>query len=254
MHEGVSDILVARARELDGVTRPVTVSFAIHAGLLVTLLLLPSAWFATKPAEKPMLISLGAGAVGPKPDGLTALSAKKVDVVAPPTARPEPIIPTAPKSTALTEPVKAPVKPPEQSKPNPPTQAAPANKPAVGAQITQGSAVAATTATSNVGVGLSSGGLGGAALDSNFCCPDWIKLMLERIKWNQSQGVAGDVEVQIVVERDGTISAINVTKRSNVAALDLDAQSAVSYARLPPLPDAYTPKRLNVTLQFKYTR
>ncbi len=88
MHEGVSDILVARAREFDGVSRPVTASFAVHLGLLLTLALLPSAWFASKAPEKLMVISLGAGAVGPDPNGLTALGGKKVDAVAPPTARP----------------------------------------------------------------------------------------------------------------------------------------------------------------------
>jgi outer membrane biosynthesis protein TonB len=253
MHEGVSDILVARARELDGVARPVSASFAVHVGIVLTLALLPSAWFARAAPEKPMMIDLGAGAVGPKPDGLTALSAKKVDAVAPPPTRPEPVLPTAPKSTALTEPVKAPVKPPEPPK-RPSTQSAPVTKPQTGAQVTQGTATAATTATNNIGVGLSSGGLGAAGLDSNFCCPDWARQMIERIKWQPNQGVAGDVEIQIVVERDGTISGWTLTKKSNVALLDLDAQRAVIYAKLPPLPPEYTPSRLNVTLQFKYIR
>lgn len=253
MHEGVSDILVARAREFDGVSRPITASFAVHATVLIALAVLPSAWFSAKPAEKPMIITLGAGAVGPDPNGLTGLGARRVEEVTPPKAR-EPIVPVAPpKSTALVEPIKAPAKtPPPPTKPVAATSA-PAAKPATGAKITQGTAVAATTAT-GLGVGLSSGGQGGTALDSNWCCPDWTNLMLTRINWNEHQGLTGTVIIQFVVEKDGKITNIQYQQRSGIASLDLDAQRALDYAQLPPLPAAYTGNRLTVTLTFPYNK
>jgi len=256
MHEGVSDILVARARELDGVSRQMTVSFAVHVGLLFTLALLPSAWFATTAPEKLMVISLGAGAVGPNPNGLTALGGKKVEEVAPPTARPEPITPTAPKSTTMTEPLKAPVKPQAPAKSSTPVpQTTPATKPTTGAAVTPGNAVAATTAT-GLGVGLSSGGQGGSSLDSNWCCPDWSTFLQTHVYWNEHLGVVGTVVVQFVVLRDGSIEggSVQVTKTSGVFLLDSDAKRAVLTAKLLPLPAAYEPNRLTITLTFPYTR
>lgn len=257
MHEGVSDILVARAREFDGVSRPISVSFAVHVGVLLTLALLPSAWLATKPAEKPMIISLGAGAVGPNPTGMTALGGKKVEEVAPPTNRPEPIAPTAPKSTAMTEPLKAPVKPAPATKNStpPPPQTMPTTKPATGAQVSQGNAVAATTAT-GLGIGLSTGGQGGSSLDSNWCCPDWSAFLQTHVFWNEHLGVVGTVVVQFVVLRDGSIEngSVQVMKTSGVFLLDSDAKRAVLTAKLLPLPPAYEPNRLTITLTFPYTR
>ena len=253
MHESVSDVLVARARELDGFGRPVTASFAVHVMLMATLALLPSAWFAVAAPEKPMMISLGAGATGPEKAGLTSLGGRKVDAVAPPKTRPEPIVPAQQKSTAMAEPTKAPVKPatpPKKEAAQTPT--APVTKPNVGAQVSQGNAVAATTAT-GLGVGLSTGGQGGMSLDSNFCCPDWVDIMRNRINWNEHIGAVGTVVITFVVERSGKIT-VKEMKKSGVAALDLDAQRALSYAQLPPLPAAYEPEKLTVTLTFPYIR
>lgn len=255
MHEGVSDILVARAREFDGVSRSISASFAVHVGILLTIAVLPSAWFASQAPDKPMIISLGAGAVGPNPNGLTALGGKKVEEVAPPAKRPDPIIPTAPKSTAMTEPLKAPVKPQAATKTPPVPQAPPATKPTTGAQISQGNAVAATTAT-GLGVGLSTGGQGGSVLDSSWCCPDWTNFLQQHVFWNPALGatVAGVVEVQFVVLRDGSIIDVRLTKSSGNPLLDIDAQRAVQTAKLLPLPGAYEPNRLTITLTFPYTR
>lgn len=257
MHEGVSDILVARARQLDGVSRPISVSFAVHIGLLATLALLPSAWFASKAPEKLMVISLGAGAIGPTPNGQTALAGQKVEQVAPTPPKPEPIVPTNPKSTAVVEPLKTAVKPPppKAATNTPPQQAqiTSTSKPTTGEQIKAGTAVAATT-SNGIGVGLSSGGLGGAALDTDFCCPDWITLMTNRIIWHQSQGIAGEVQIQFDVERDGSITNPVVKKRAGYSLLDTDAQRAVLLAKLPPLPPQYGPNRLTVTLTFPYIK
>lgn len=255
MHEGVSDILVARARELDGVSRPVTVSFVVHVVFIAALLVMPSAWFAAKNPDKLMLISLGAGATGPDASGLTALGGKKVEEVAPP-KRSEPITPTAPKSTAMTEPVKSVTKtPPPKSSSKPEPQTMPTSKPSTGAQITPGNAVAATT-TTGLGVGLSTGGQGGESLDSNWCCPDWTNVLRSSIAatWNEHVGVAGVTVVKFVVSRDGSIGDVTIEKSSGLALLDSNAKRAVVSARLPPLPSAYEPNRLTITLTFPYIK
>jgi protein TonB len=154
----------------------------------------------------------------------------------------------------MAEPLKAPVKPPSaKTTTTPPPQTVPTTKPSTGAAITPGNAVAATTAT-GLGVGLSSGGQGGTTLDSNFCCPDWVNLMRAGINWNANLGVAGEVVIRFVVHRDGSITNVDVVKGSGIAILDLDAQRALSYAHLPPLPAAYEPDRLTITLTFPYIR
>ena len=63
MHEAVSDILIERAREADGVSRMVLVSLFAHAALIATLVVMPASWRSTRvPADaKPMMISLSSG-------------------------------------------------------------------------------------------------------------------------------------------------------------------------------------------------
>ena len=216
--------------------------------------MVPSTWFASKAPEKLMVISLGAGAVGPDPTGLTAMGGKKVEEVAPPTKRPEPVLPTVAKSTAMTEPVKTPAKtPPPKNTTSPSPQTAAPPKPSTGAQITPGNAATATTAT-GLGVGLSTGGQGGSSLDSNWCCPDWTNQMRANIHWNENQGLTGEVVIEFVVDRSGKIISTQMKKQSGYPQLDLDAQRALSYAQLPPLPEAYVPNRLTITLTFPYIR
>lgn len=256
MHEGVSDILVARARELDDVRRPITASFVVHVVLVAVLLVLPSAWFATKPPEKPMVISLGAGATGPDRSGLTAMGGQKVDEVAPPTKRPEPITPIAPKSTAMAEPVKAPAKtPPQKSNAKTEPQTMPTTKKSVGEKVTPGNTVAATTA-SGLAVGLSTGGQGGESLDSSWCCPDWTNSLMSTIDatWNKNVGMIGVTVIRFVVLRDGSITGAQVLEPSGNLTLDNNALRAVISARLPPLPGAYEPARLTITLKFPYIK
>ena len=56
MHEAVSDILVERAREADGVSRMVLVSFLAHAILVAALVVMPSSWRSSSaPPVTPMM-------------------------------------------------------------------------------------------------------------------------------------------------------------------------------------------------------
>lgn len=257
MHEGVSDILVARARELDGVSRPITASFVIHVALIVTVALLPSAWWASAPTEKPMTITLGSGAIGPEPTGMTAMGGKKVEEVAPTPKRPEPIVPTTQKSTAMVEPLKTTPKPPAKPTAAPPAaQATPVAKPTTGAKVSDGNAVAATSA-SGLGAGLSSGGIGGVQSDADFCCKDYLSAMLAAVDtvWQPNQGGArGENAVEFTIEKSGAITNVKLARPSGNPLLDLASQRALAIARFPPIPDKYPGQRMIIVLTFPYNK
>ena len=122
--------------------------------------------------------------------------------------------------------------------------------------LQQGNAVAATTA-SGVGVGLSSGGLGGVPADSEFCCKDYIAEMTAAIQrvWQPNQGASGQNVVEFTIDRSGALSNIKVLTPSGNPNLDLASMRAMTIlGRLPPLPDQYTGQRLIIALTFGYTR
>jgi TonB family protein len=125
--------------------------------------------------------------------------------------------------------------------------------------VRQGSAVAETGARGQ-GFGLSTGGSpgSGAALDvADFCCPDYILQMIDRIRstWDQYASSPALVVVRFTIERDGTITAPAVEKSSGNQALDFAAQRAVVVAKqLPPLPAQFPNRTLTVHLNFDYQR
>ena len=129
--------------------------------------------------------------------------------------------------------------------------------PTRGPEPAAGSAVAETGARGQ-GFGLSScGGPGvGSTLDvANFCCPDYLVLMTERIKsaWNQNQGVTGQTVIKFTIQRDGRLTDSTIEKSSGSPALDLTALRAVVVAKqLPPLPAAFSNPTLTVHLNFAY--
>jgi TonB family protein len=108
--------------------------------------------------------------------------------------------------------------------------------------------------------GLSSGGGGGegATTDfANFCCPAYLVQVSALIKrnWQRNQGAAGSVTIKAVINRDGTITGIEVEKPSGQALLDQAAQRAlVQTNRLPALPREFTENRLTIHLIFDYQR
>ena len=108
-------------------------------------------------------------------------------------------------------------------------------------------------------LGVSGGGPGtGSTLDvGDFCCPDDILLMVERIRsaWNQNQGTPGQVLVKFTIQRNGSIAAPSVERSSGNSALDLAALRAVVGTRtLPPLPEQFPNPTLGVHLNFDYSR
>jgi TonB family protein len=131
--------------------------------------------------------------------------------------------------------------------------------PTRGTEKSPGSTVAETGARGQ-GFGLStSGGSGsGSRLDvADFCCPDYLVLMVEKIRgnWNARAEVAGETIVKYTILRDGTIKDPEVEKTSGYTALDINALRAVVGARqLTPLPAAFPNPSLTVHLNFQYTR
>ena len=71
------------------------------------------------------------------------------------------------------------------------------------------------TGAKGQGFGLSSGGTGGdggVRLDVDFCCPEYIGDMRDRIikNWNQNQRASGIVVMKYTIQRSGEITDIEV--------------------------------------------
>jgi TonB family protein len=260
MREAVSDILSERARVADGMSRMLGVSLAAHAALLTAFVLVPADWrSATARDEGPvMTISLG-GTSGPDSTGMTSISERPVQAVAPPDEKVEPNVPPAPKAPEMVEPERVakptPVKPVTK-----PVEKSPARKPTRGEEIKTGDAKAKTGGATIPfgGLAMGGGGTDGVRLDvQNFCCPDYLQTMVQRIRqsWNPKQGASGQVGVKFTIRRDGMLTQVEVEEPSGQAMLDLESRRAVLMTRqLPPLPGEFTPPHLTVHMTFNYRR
>jgi bla regulator protein BlaR1 len=118
---------------------------------------------------------------------------------------------------------------------------------------------AAGAGGSGLGFGLSTGGGPGtgSTLDvADFCCPQYVALMLERIRsgWTQQVEVAGTAVIKFTLERDGRITQTSVERTSGYETLDLAARNAVAITQLPPLPQEFSNPTLTVHLNFQYRR
>lgn len=261
MREAVSDILEERAQVADGLSRMVIVSLVAHGALLSTLILTPGFWTAELPRkENVMTISLG-GAEGPNAGGMTPLSAKPVQQVAPPEAQPRREPPPAQKTPEMVAPEPT-AKPAAKTPPKPIEKpaATSSRKPTTGAEVKTGSAVAETGSTAQVpfgGLSTGGGGTGGATVDvQNFCCPGYLQTMIQMIRqnWQRNQGVAGKVTMKFVIHRDGTIKNVEV-EESGGQFLDMASTRALLTTRqIPPLPREFPDSTLTVHLVFEYLR
>ncbi len=258
----VTDVLRDRMHEPDGLGRMATVSAVAHLGLFAAVFLFQGQLFsgASEEPREIMTITLGGGGGGPANGGMTAMGGRPVQTETP-AATPEAVRPPAPKAPEMVVPARG--KAPARANPSSAVTQAPdearGRTPTRGARTTAGSAVAETGARGQ-GTGLSSGGGAGAGatLDvADFCCPDYLVLMTERIKstWDQKQGVAGLVIVRFVIQRDGRLTEAAVERESGQPALDLAALRAVVVTRqLPPLPVAFPNPSLTVHLNFEYSQ
>jgi protein TonB len=260
----VSDVLRDRMNAPKGLDLMVGASLVAHFVLLAGFILAPGRFLdARKAAPKTvMTISLAGGNDGPQNGGMTSLGGRAVQEKAPEEPkRPEPVRPPAAKAPEMTVPI--PTKAPTKAAPPPKVAQAPdearGRTTTKGTEVRAGSAVAETGARGQ-GFGLSSGGGqgNGSRLDvADFCCPDYLVLMIERIRanWNAKAEVPGEAIVKFAIQRDGTVSGAEVERSSGYSALDIAALRAVIGARqLPPLPGAYPNTTLGVHLNFQYTR
>jgi len=243
MTETVTDIIAARARTEDGLKTMIVWSVGLHVAVLAGLLLAPRATSDAPPIV--MTISLS-GNEGVRSEGMTQAGAQPVREVAPPEEKPRPVTP--PRERA------------EMTIPDPKAKTTPRTKPqAVEAPTVTPTAAPAPTKVRGQGFGLSTsggGGVGGAQIEAtDFCCPEYITLMVAAIKtkWSDKQSVVGTTGMKFTILKDGTITAIQVEKPSGFAVLDNESRHALqATARLTPLPSGYPNASLTVHLQFEY--
>jgi len=262
MHEAVSDVLDLRMREADGLSRMVVLSLVAHGVILSAFLLMPASWRmgTVQKKETPMMISLG-GAIGPNAGGMTQMSNRSVQAVAPPEAKPRVQPPPAAKAPEMTVPDLTKARPKTAPKVNEkPVDNSASRKVTTGAEVKTGDARAETGSKPIPFGGLSTGGggTGGVQLDvGNFCCPDYIVTMNQRIRenWRQNQGVLGANVVKFIIRRDGMLTNVEVDQSSRNDVLDLESRRAVLMTQqLPPLPPQFDRPTLTVYLRFEYTR
>ena len=256
----VSDVLRDRMQTPAGMRRMLTVSVAVHLALTATLFLAPGG-LLQRAADAPrtvMTISLNGSGEGPENGGMTTAGGRPVQTEIPPaSAKPEAVRPPAAKTPEMTVPL--PNTKPVKVAPAPTVRQAPddarGRTPTRGAQTAPGSTVA-DTGIRGQGFGLSTGGGAGAgsSLDvADFCCPEYIAIMVTRIRtaWSPNQGAKGTTLVKFTISATAR-SRRRLQRRLNTP-LDLAAMRAVLTTRtLPPLPEAFPNPTLPVHLNFEY--
>jgi TonB family protein len=259
----VTDILRDRMHEPAGLQRMVSASVLLHGLVVLTLLLAPRWWLmgATRAPRSIMTITLGGGGAGPRNGGMTPVGGRAVQVQTPQEVpKRDATLPPAVKAPEMTLPrVAKPVK----ATPAPSVKQAPdeahGRTPTRGPEARSGNAIVETGAR-GLGFGLSTGGGPGvgAMVDvADFCCPQYVSLMVERIRsgWTQQAEVAGSVIIRFTIERDGRITQTSVEKTSGYETLDIAARTAVAITRqLPPLPQEFPNPTLTMHMIFQYQR
>lgn len=255
MEDLVSQALLGRAREPEGLQRTLTVSLIAHLVVLAAVALMPADWRASGNDEERvvMTISLG-GTPGPKTGGMTPIAARPVQQAEPPDTRPKPFTPPSVKpsmSLPLESAIRRPPPPPVKQAP----EEARGRRPTTGPEVREGNAVAETPGQDNsIGISTGGGGFGGQIQLGDFCCPEYIQTMLQitQRNWNSRRPMQAVTWMRFVIARDGTLSDIGVQKSSGYPDLDMAAQRALIATRLPPLPAAYPHPNLEVEMGFHY--
>ncbi len=260
----VTDVLRDRMQPPEGLQRMVAVSILLHAVAVLLVWLAPARWLSSSEAPRTvMTISLGAGGEGPQSGGMTAAGGRPVQAPAPPDEPPKREAPRPPaaRTPEMTMPLPG-AKPTRAAPPvrvaNAPDQAR-GRTPTRGPETRSGSAIAETGARGQ-GFGLSTGGGpgSGSRLDvGDFCCPDYLVTMLDRIRsnWDQRTETPGVVVVRFTIERDGRLTQVGVEESSGNPLLDNASLRAVLITRqLPPLPAQFPNPTLTVHLNFQYQR
>lgn len=253
--DAVSEIIAGRATAQDGLQGMVGASLLAHLAVIALAFFAPLGPSSEEPAVL-MTISLG-GAVGPDVGGLTQSGARPVQAVSE-SKKIEPVRAPAAKAPEMIEPKKtAPKKSEAKVTTDPKTPSS--RTPTKGEEVRQGSAASAVQAARGQGFGLSSGGggTGGYLETANFCCPEYIALMLETIRrnWDQNQQASGVAMAKFTIQRDGRITDVLLEKTSGYQTLDYFAVRALQVTRqLQPLPAQFPESNLTVHLTFEYSR
>jgi TonB family protein len=262
MREAVSEILASRTREADGLSRMVLYSLGAHLLLVTIVALVPANWIGTptEPEGTPMVISLS-GSPGQDTGGLTQTAARRIQEQAPELPKERFVTPPAAKTPEMVLPEPAAKPAPKRPEVKTPTERSSSRKPTTGEEVRSGASNVETggAAVPFGGLSKTQGGDGISAQVglSDFCCPDYIQLMVRSIRtnWNQNQGASGKVTVKFVIRRDGALTLVDVAKPSNNFLLDQESRRAVLMtAKLPPLPAEYTNPTLTILLDFEYRR
>ena len=254
----VTQIVSVRAQQADGLERMFGASMLAHGALIAIVLLGPGSWFGARTVqedENVMTISLG-GPVGPNVGGFTTMGGRPVQAIAEAKPVVEPVRPPAARTPEMIEPTKVTKKPETRVKED--AKDPSSRTPTKGQEVQKGTAVAETLGRGQ-GFGLSSGGGGtGSYLDTaNFCCPEYIATMVTLIRrnWDSKQQAFGTTLMKYTIQRDGTVTGIQIEKSSGYQALDFMANRAMLLTKqLPPLPAAFTEPSLTVHLTFEYQR
>src|SRR5262245_22434206 len=202
-----------------GLQRMVAVSIAAHVLFGASLLFAPGGLFGTR-SQAPrtvMTISLG-GDAGADSGGMSKIGGRAIQTQTPPEEinKREAIRPPAAKAPEMVLPRKDVVT--SKTTPRPTVAQAPddarGRTPSRGAETSKGS-TSADTGKRGMGFGLSTGGQGfGLTLDvGDFCCPEYLQTMIQRIRsvWSHSQGVDGQCTIKFTILRAGKIPDTSVT-------------------------------------------
>jgi outer membrane biosynthesis protein TonB len=257
VREAIDEVIALRAYDPAGLSRALTWSYALHAGLVVAFILFPRQWLTkTAAPEKVMVISLG-GLTGPKESGPTTIGGRPVDSVVATPKRPEPVKAVATKPDTMVIPAKS--TPPKKAPPKVEEKAqvvapAPAPSRSTGPQVTPGNS-RVETGVRGIGTGLQigGGGMGGETTLSDFCCPAYLREVETRIrnKWDEHQTERGLVKVQFTIQRDGRVTDFAIAQHGTFL---LDRASTVPFTGLllPPLPSEFNESTLTLRLTFEY--
>ena len=261
--DAVTQVLVGRMTADEDAGRMFGASLVGHTLLFAAVLLVPASWMGAQRAapESVMTVSL-AGPQGPQNGGRRAEGGQPVQVTPPPEAKPEPQRPPAAATPEMVEPVKAPPpkappKAPPPKKVEAPREATAKTPPATGPQVQRGDTVANTRGAGFGGLTSGAGGTGAQLDITDFCCPQYLATMQTRIQsvWESRQQSLGTTTVRFVIQRDGTMTNVEVERSSGNATLDLIATRAIRLARqLPPLPAEYPNPSLTIHMTFEYQR
>ena len=259
----IADVLRNRTQQPTGLQWMVGLSVLIHGALVAAVLVAPSGFLTGGDEPRTiMTISLGEGGDGPQTGGMTAMGGRPVQVQKAPDEPPKREAVQAPAAKAPEMTVPLPNAKPVKAQPAPPVKQAPdearGRTPTKGSEIREGPSVAETTARGQGQGGLSMGGGGagaGMALDvADFCCPEYLVTMSQRLKsnWDERAGAGAVVVIRFTILRDGTLTKIEVARPSGNTLADNAALRAVILTKqLPPLPAQFPNPTLTVNLTFQ---